>query len=997
VQIANLTREVAAMRQTAATPRPELSSDPIIGELRSEVASVARMVDRLGSPGETAALEKRLDELGSRIDALRNSGANEAAIRSVENHVAEVVRSIGAGTHRELSTITAELKSVGVKLDQISAQQASALAPSHAFEAALRELKSDMATLSRSVSASPAKAFEPMERRLEGLAERIGELRADGASQKTLAQVEQRLASLATGLADIGPRNAKALADDLHAIQAKLDLIAAQRAETGARGSEALAEDLHAIQAKLDLIASQGADADAILRLQKQTETIHGLLANSLRADVLSNLAERIDSLGAQVDNIEATLARGQQGPSNASLEAMIQRLVERLETAQRPEADDRSLEALEQQIMRIAERLETRDHATPDLTAIEHSLSGLFRELERTREDAVGAADEAVARAVETAMSRISTSTDDEAVAQDMKRHLDDIRESQDVAERRTQITLDAVQATLERLADRIGQFEEELSTARLPVDSFGILTSTAPVPAAELPGDSEARAGGGPTPEKAARAERAPPAEPPSAEPPPARPRAAAIPAQHLDLGGEFPLEPGVGGARSTGASAPELSPARAMLAASGSSEKRASFIAAARRAVMAASNEAAQSGAPVPRDGRLEPTLPHSATSSPLPTEPRPDLQPELRPAQSPIERVRNLYQKKRRPILLGLAAVLVTLGTIQVTKLASPDPSEIDLGAVPAAKSAVETAPAKAAPSAPPALTSDPAMSPAPGSVEPPKPQSDLLAPAAQAPPIEPTKAALPPPSEPRPDVFAGVPSLTDALVADTGAPTADALPPSSGQRLEDAVKAGDPRALYDMASRLADSRNAERDFERAAALYERASDKGFAPAQYRLASMYEKGIGVAKDVTKARDLYARAADNGNVKAMHNMAVLYAEGAIGGKPDYAAAAQWFALAAEYGLRDSEYNLAILMARGLGTTIDYAAAYKWFALAADQGDTDAASKRDEVGTRLDTGALAKAKEAVASFHPKQAPLLANESTLPAVSWATTEQGGA
>jgi localization factor PodJL len=121
------------------------------------------------------------------------------------------------------------------------------------------------------------------------------------------------------------------------------------------------------------------------------------------------------------------------------------------------------------------------------------------------------------------------------------------------------------------------------------------------------------------------------------------------------------------------------------------------------------------------------------------------------------------------------------------------------------------------------------------------------------------------------------------------------------------------------------------------------------------------------------------------------------VLYAEGAIGGKPDYATAAQWFALAAEHGLRDSEYNLAILMARGLGTTIDYAAAYKWFALAADQGDSDAASKRDEVGTRLDAAALAKAKESVASFHPKEAPLLANESTLPAVSWVETGQGGA
>ena len=36
-----------------------------------------------------------------------------------------------------------------------------------------------------------------------------------------------------------------------------------------------------------------------------------------------------------------------------------------------------------------------------------------------------------------------------------------------------------------------------------------------------------------------------------------------------------------------------------------------------------------------------------------------------------------------------------------------------------------------------------------------------------------------------------------------------------------QKLQDAVKAGDPRALYDMASRIADSRNPQRDLAAAA--------------------------------------------------------------------------------------------------------------------------------------------------------------------------------
>ena len=157
-------------------------------------------------------------------------------------------------------------------------------------------------------------------------------------------------------------------------------------------------------------------------------------------------------------------------------------------------------------------------------------------------------------------------------------------------------------------------------------------------------------------------------------------------------------------------------------------------------------------------------------------------------------------------------------------------------------------------------------------------------------------------------------------------------------------------------------------------------------------------MYEKGIGVPKDISKARGLYERAADKGNVKSMHNMAVLYAEGAITGKPDYASAAQWFHLAAEHGLRDSEYNYAILVARGLGPAVDLPEAYKWFSLAADQGDQDAAleARRDRRQTRQCRG-LAKAKEAAAAFAPKSASPLANDATLPAVSWAEVPQGGA
>jgi localization factor PodJL len=154
------------------------------------------------------------------------------------------------------------------------------------------------------------------------------------------------------------------------------------------------------------------------------------------------------------------------------------------------------------------------------------------------------------------------------------------------------------------------------------------------------------------------------------------------------------------------------------------------------------------------------------------------------------------------------------------------------------------------------------------------------------------------------------------------------------------------------------------------------------------AQFRLGGLYEKGLGVKKDLEAAKRLYTSAAEAGNAKAMHNLAVLYVEG-IGGKTDYATAAKWFRQAADYGLADSQYNLGILYARGLGVETNPAEAYKWFALAARDGDKEAASKRDDVGARLDPRLLAAAKLELESWSAIDQPEAATQAFVPSGGW--------
>ena len=145
---------------------------------------------------------------------------------------------------------------------------------------------------------------------------------------------------------------------------------------------------------------------------------------------------------------------------------------------------------------------------------------------------------------------------------------------------------------------------------------------------------------------------------------------------------------------------------------------------------------------------------------------------------------------------------------------------------------------------------------------------------------------------------------------------------------------------------------------------------------------------KRAWGVKKDLEAARRLYLAAAAKGNAKAMHNLAVLYAEG-LDGKPDYETAANGSASAARHGVADSQYNLGILYARGIGVGVDLAESYKWFALAAAGGDPEAGKKRDEVAAHLDAAALAGARRAVESFTAEPQPAAAITVPAPAGGW--------
>jgi localization factor PodJL len=390
----------------------------------------------------------------------------------------------------------------------------------------------------------------------------------------------------------------------------------------------------------------------------------------------------------------------------------------------------------------------------------------------------------------------------------------------------------------------------------------------------------------------------------------------------------GSDFLIEPGAG------------APLRALekdAIASGGSPKNAvnAHIAAARRAAQAALAETASN---VARDRVRPMPAPASAAAG-----------------GSGIEQAKAFFVARRRPILLGVALVaLLAIAAVELGVMRQPNTQKSEVERIVEPKLA-ELAPAK-----------EESKPPAPA-------KSDIRA--LDTTPVGSINPA--PASAPAPKLLTPAPA---ELVA--------SIPSGTPPGLRDAAAAGDAAAQYELASRLADGRNMTRDPHAAAQWCERAAAQGLAPAQYRIGSFYEKGIGVTRDAPLARAWYKKAAEAGNVRAMHNLAVLIAQGA-GIKPDYSEAADWFQKAAQLGVKDSQYNLAILYARGMGLAQDLGQSWFWFSLAAQQGDADAAKKRDEVAAKMDAGALAADKAALANFRAATPNPAANEVAAPPGGW--------
>jgi localization factor PodJL len=1001
-------------------------------ELAREVRAIARSIETLEDGADPRHIDQIGRELASEIAQLRGlvaDGAQEEKLRELTREVARVSTAVGQigarqidandfdalksavediraglksrparagaapaepGAMEMVAAIRDELGALSARIDRLAEETRAARQPV-TDPALTSRLDSLAAKLDESLSRPVTVATDDLAMRIDQLSEKLDVLPAP--AHVDHEGITKRLDSLALKL-DARP---DAQADDLSIrIDQLLARLDAREPVTGSEFASRLAELTERLDRRQEPVPP--ALADRIEMLAARIE------ARDRSAD---DLAARIDSLAARV---EASLAQPNQS-ADPKLQHLLSTLVKRMEEAQRPGASSSALDALEQQVATLSRQL---DDPVPSrqLAPLEKAMGDLAARIDHLGHETREAARRAVSEALESRALDAGPMQGEPIV-----RHLGELRAAQAEAEQRTRNTLNSVHGTLDKVVDRLAQIEREMNrpdaVAATPAPREPQLAAPAGSPSAvplssavtQASVQSALSALTGP-------ARTAAPAVVPSLDPTPVartadvspapEPRFAAATGPRIDM----PLEPG------SGRPSPRNQPASGRDNAD-AQDVKASFIAAARRAAQAAAAEAG--GEPVRKpslmgrvsgltsrraasveDGKSKAARSAAAVGESAQSGSAADFathsqdvtqsQSDLRAEQGERAGIRAVVSKplgltqllktlnaRRKPLLLGMAALALTWGAIQ---LAGPLLQQ-DNPAPQTTPEASPAAPATTLPATPPpagnvqgllppagsrayerglALLQGPdttaSLPPqearraldmsgllpkaAPGGVKLDSPAQDARSLDNRAVPQDPASVGR---VTPAPAQTARDPALAPASLP---APTAP-LPPASAS--VSAAPAADvapvAQASPTRISGMADI--GEIPATAGTAGLRRAALAGEPGAVLEIAARLAEGRGAPRDPRLAAKILEKAAAEGIAPAQYRLGSFYEKG-TGVPRDAVLARQWYERAAQKGNAKAMHNLAVLLAEGAASgRPDYTGAVNWFSQASQHNVRD------------------------------------------------------
>ncbi|MEL7525210.1 MAG: peptidoglycan-binding protein [Pseudomonadota bacterium] len=937
-------------------------------EIRKEVADLKSMVGRTNVEGALETLEHGYAHILQRLDELSRASMDPRVLRGVTvrlNEIEEAFSTLPQSEH--MMVLEDRVANIAERVEELLRREPQVeLEP---LRAELREVRGyveqiDIKGLVEGIDdrmkfvSGRLDDLEMLAREQRGLDTRLSAMEERMPQPETIARLQGRLEDIAGMMAD--DKSAAADYEHLAQVDQRLDEIVErlERMEQSAPLPSADGGAFKALETRLEKIAGK---IDKIEK--KASKPAPALDAEALRAmagpdtEFLAQLQERLSDLSARLDEPKDTVTssdldklREEIGSmresvsvpsSTESLEARIADLAQLVSKSADVTDDDR-FELLGEKVAALAAQIETSSSEAPGLDQVAPVLERIERGLEQTRSDVTDIARKAAFDAVANAPQPQAAQYDEaiSALQGDLKRLID----AAEGGEKRTRHTFESVKSVLGSLTERLDNLERSEPAAPVaPVPSDtpvmpGITRPVSPVMGEEHPFPFT----------QAARIKNEP-------------------------SGGESGPDAPI-------ASQPE-DQAR---------DRKADFIAAARRAAQAASAEAAKlektksagTGAEAADEGRgkarvgwlrnvlkrdnapkTEGDVAEAADELELSKDDfareqfEADQAPVL-PGDRPAPEIKERGGSRRKAILLAAVAVVLALGTLTAYRFVAGSPEQDNVASAEQETTVLaEAETVAAAPAEPTATEADTAaalpedaQSP-PASAEPADAGVRASVPAVEAadPPVVAEVApaqATEPVRQGEPLVAAGSMQATSATAQDVPEAEAAFAPPAGVTSSFGDTPAAEPGTLAQTAETQAPASSsllANLPPEGVGPMALRsAAASGNPAAEFLVGVKFTEGEGVPADLEKAAVWYQKAANKGLPPAQYRLASLYEKGR-GVEKDMAKARAWYSQAAQAGNAKAMHNLAVLYAEGGGEEPDYAKAAMWFESAANYGVKD------------------------------------------------------
>ncbi|WP_282044627.1 peptidoglycan-binding protein [Roseibium album] len=944
--------------------RVDKRGEQFTNEIRKEVADLKTMVGRTNVEGALQTLEHGYSHILQRLDELSRASLDPRVLNSVTARLNEIEEAFAALPRSEhmvvledrVVTIAERMEELLQRKEQVEIEP---------LRAELREVRGyveqiDVKGLVEGIDdrmkfvSGRLDDIEVLAREQRGMDVRLSAMEERIPEPETIARLQGRLEDIAGMMAD--DRASSGDQEHMSQVDQRLDEIVdrLERMEqagplpaTDSTAFEALEKRLESISGKIDSIEQKSSKPVSML------ETAAMKAAPGADAKFLSQLQERLNHLSERLDEPKDTVTssdldklREEIGSMRASvaapsstesLEARISDLAQ-LVSRGAESTDDNRFEQLGEKVAALAEQIASNPAPVSGLEQVSPALERIESGLAQTKVDVTEIARKAAFDAVANAPNQYVAQYDDaiSALQGDLKRLLD----AAEGSEERTRNTFDSVKSVLGSLTERLDSLERAEITA--PAASAMPYSAVAAAPIA---------------------------GEEPSLQFTPVTQRVQE-PVQYVAATAE------------TRTTHPEDK----------TRDRKADFIAAARRAAQAASAEAAkldQARAPhedqeaadeergKERVGWLRNVLKRgkpsrdetdgheAADELELGSE---DLAEDNMEAQdAPVlpgdrpapEAAPSSGGSRRKAIMLAAVAVVLTLGTLTAYRFMASAPEGENLAsteqetAAPAGvlsekvEPVVETEPSANVAGLDNGQEAANTVAEAPGPVESaveiaepvaPKVQPEQVAEVVEADPI------------PRTDPIAATSNVQSASVSNTVTPEAEVAfaPPAN-------VDNGFKEKVLDDTTAFAPSTPSSSTENGASALIANLPPEGVGPmalrsaaaggnpaAEFLVGVKYTEGKDVPADLSKAAVWYQKAANKGLPPAQYRLASLYEKGR-GVEKDVAKAKAWYSLAAQAGNAKAMHNLAVLYAEGGGEEPDYGKAATWFEAAANYGVKD------------------------------------------------------